>query len=224
MGQIFYIIKSGSVGLYPYAASLLIQEALLGRNKHSDLSEAVITFLRKEKYVHANNKFWAPRLCERVVWLTESSGLQEVVPNIYAITRSEQIARTKLKTFKNPQQIVEKCAEDSDNLPIIAKGSRQNACNTKQNACNTKQNACNTKQNACNTKEACSPKFNTSTALKKDICNTMIVSKKAYHKSMILTQDTYQRFNILRKKDESISDRCDNNHLSKAKACLKWLF
>ena len=148
-----------------------------------------------------------------VVWMTESSSLQEEIHNLFAIIRSEQIARTKSKGFKNPQQIVEKCAENSVNLPIIAKCTKD-ACT--KDAYN--KDACT--EDACINKDACTE----DACINKDACNKMIGFKKAYHKSMILTQDNYHRFNILNKKEDSISDISDKNHLSKAKACLKWLF
>jgi len=123
----------------------------------------------------------------------------------YTIIRSEQIARTKSKKgqkFKNPQQIVEKSAENPVNLPIGAYNT-EGACNT-GDACNTEdefytedanstRGACNI-EDASNTKEDCTIK------------------------------DAHNRFYILRKKDESISDKCKRNHLGKGATCLQWLF
>ena len=252
------IIKSRSVGLYPYAASLLIKESLKQKIQHSHLSQAVLNFLRAESGVHANDKLWTLRAAEKM-WemmdghlnddafppsyshyasflkelckLRKYSDLRYVTSIIYAASiRSAQLARTKSKRFKYPQQIVEKCAENYVNLPIIAKCNKD-ACT--EDACINKD-ACN--KDACINKDACTEDACTEDAcinkdactedacINKDACNKMIGFKKAYHKSMILTQDNYHRFNILNKKEDSISDISDKNHLSKAKACLKWLF
>ena len=52
------IIRSGSLELYPYAAFLVIREALADRetNKGSKLTKAVLNFFRKESIGHANDK------------------------------------------------------------------------------------------------------------------------------------------------------------------------
>ena len=64
--EIFLIIKSRSVGLYPYAASLLIKESLKQKIQHSHLSQAVLNFLRVESGVHANDKLWTLRAAEKM--------------------------------------------------------------------------------------------------------------------------------------------------------------
>jgi hypothetical protein len=163
-----------------------------------------------------------------VVWMTESSSIQKEIHNLFAIMRSEQIARTKSKGLKNPQQIVEKCAENSVNLPIIAKCTKDACTKDAYNKDACTEDACINRD--ARTEDACikmigfKKAYHKSMILTQDACNKMIGFKKAYHKSMILTQDNYHRFNILNKKDDSISDISDKNHLSKAKACLKWLF